>query len=118
MNIFDQIRSADRAKQRALASLHTELGYDSAQALAHAILEAAGSRSVGPWGVTPLPASKVAKSAGRGRGRRLSDATRDAIKAALKAGAKGTDVAKQFGVSYPTIHIIKTDLGLVKARAK
>ena len=37
---------------------------------------------------------------------------------ALKAGDKGTAVAKKFGISVPSLHNIKKAAGLTKARKK
>jgi hypothetical protein len=124
MSILDEIRRADAAKRNALASLHKELGYESAQALARALLEAAGANEVGPWGVTPRPGVRANSSAAggtknqktSGKGRRLPESVRDGIKKALLAGTTGTHVAAQFGVSYPTIHNIKQELGMVNSR--
>jgi transposase-like protein len=41
---------------------------------------------------------------------------RDAIVAALNAGATSAAAAKQFGVSVPTVHNVKKAAGLTKSR--
>lgn len=113
-NFLDQIKAAENAKLRALASLHTELGYSSAQALADAILRA----SSGGGGGAVVRGSATAKIAGSGnsrKGRRIPDTTRQAIAAALKAGEVGSGLSAKFGVSYNIIHAIKQELGMVKA---
>jgi hypothetical protein len=110
MSILDQIKAAESAKQRALASLHLELGYASPQALADAIVRstaAAGSK----------PGAPIARSgSGNSRkGRKIPEATRQAIASALKSGEVGACLAAKFGVSYNIIHAIKQELGMVKA---
>jgi hypothetical protein len=109
-SILDQIKAAENAKQRALASLHTELGYGSAQALAEAILRSSGSAAVSS------PRGPVApKASGNSRkGRRIPDSTRQAIASALQSGEVGAGLAGKFGVSYNIIHAIKQELGMVK----
>jgi hypothetical protein len=112
---IEQIRAAEVAKLRALSTLHTELGYGSAQELATAILRADGSvRSGAPKGTK----SSAAPSSKSGRGRRIDEATKRQALAALKAGQAGVQVAKEFGVSYPTIQNWKSELGLVKSRGR
>ena len=51
------------------------------------------------------------------RSRTLAPSRRQGIAAALQQGVSGTQVARDFGVSYPTAHAIKKSLGLVKGRA-
>lgn len=133
-NIIEQIKAAEGAKLRALASLHIELGYGSAAEFAAAILGASGARSAASRGpalapakantvtaakasvVTPAKTSAAAPSKTR-KGRRIDEDTKRQIVSALKSGEPGARVAKQFGVSYPTIHNWKTELGLVKPRS-
>jgi hypothetical protein len=109
-SILDQIKTAENAKQRALALLHTELGYGSAQALAEAILRSSGAVAAsGPRGVAaPKPSGNSRK------GRRIPDSTRQAIASALQSGEVGTSLAGKFGVSYNIVHAIKQELGMVK----
>jgi hypothetical protein len=111
-NFLDQIKAAENAKLRALASLHTELGYSSAQALADAILRAS---SGGGAVVRGSATAKIAGSGNSRKGRRIPDTTRQAIAAALKAGEVGSGLSAKFGVSYNIIHAIKQELGMVKA---
>ncbi len=115
-DIVKQIKDAEQSKRKALAFLHVELGYESPQALASAILKAAGGA---PKGAKPAagPSTSVrAPVAKQGKGRRLSPETRAAIISALKSGVKGTEVTRRFGVSYPTVHAIKGSLGMVTSR--
>jgi hypothetical protein len=108
-NLLEQIKAAENAKLRALASLHTELGYSSPQDLADAIVRAGSSR-----GVSATPAARPASGNSR-KGRRIPDSTRQAIASALKGGEVGSGLAAKFGVSYNIVHAIKQELGMVKA---
>lgn len=109
--IITDILNAESAKRRALATLHTELGYRSGHALAEAILQATEGTSQ-----RKVPRKTTSTSPPK-RGRGLNPEHKRAIVDALKAGMNGTQVTRDFGVSYPTVHAIKKSLGLVKARA-
>jgi hypothetical protein len=121
-DLVNQIRSAEAAKKKALAGLHTELGYASPGALAQAIVEAAGeslatgARVVGAR-ATGARATAPAQAPRGKRGRRIPPDVKQAIVDALKAGESGNSLTKKFGVSYPVVHAIKAKLGLVKARS-
>lgn len=106
-SLATQLRSLVEAQNKLLSQLHVELGYDSPEALAQALLQAGG---------TPEPSRRPAKS--RSKRARISEATRTAIRAALKKGERGVEVVRRFKISYPTVHAIKSELGLVKSRPK
>ncbi len=111
-NVINDILKAESAKRKALASLHTELGYASGRALADAIVEA--TEGTARKGKTPAASVNRAPTERRGRG--LSPERKRAIADALQAGVSGTQVARDHGVSYPTVHEIKKSLGLVTPR--
>jgi DNA invertase Pin-like site-specific DNA recombinase len=114
MGSLEKIVQAETAKRQALATLHLDLGYPSAEALAHAILDAAkGNTRVGR-SAKQLPASPPLPR----RGRKLTPDERKGIAKALKDGNSGSQVARDFGVSYPTVHEIKKSLGLVRERPR
>ena len=113
MSVIEDIRRAEAAKRQALASLHVELGFSSAQALASAILEAAGRSGSSPTR-SSSPPQKRAKGAGKGRA--IPAEKRQAIVEALQSGVNGTEVTRRFAVSYPTVHSIKQQLGMVRPR--
>lgn len=52
------------------------------------------------------------------KGRRLSTETRGQIRDALMTGQTGRSVAEMYGVSLPTVQLIKQEAGLVRSRAK
>lgn len=118
-NTLEQLKQAEALRRAALANLHLELGYPTAQALAGAILDAAGGTrakaTVAPPASTPRPKSRPT-AGGSKRGRRLPPETRQKIMEALKSGRPGTHVMREFGISYPTVHLMKQKLGLVNAR--
>ncbi|HEX2733940.1 MAG TPA: hypothetical protein VHM70_20170 [Polyangiaceae bacterium] len=124
-DVITQIQNAEAAKLKALSKLHAELGYPSAQALAEAILGAAGSTKTVASRVAAQPAaSKPAVSAkatkvavALGKGRRVPDSVRAEIAAALKAGETASKLPKKFGVSYNIIHEVKKKIGMVSARS-
>lgn len=99
------IQNAEAAKREALSKLHIELGFDSPQALTEAITAAVGT--------TPKTSSKPAPNGNSRKGRKVPQATLDAIKAALQAGEVGSSLPAKFGVSYNIVHAVKTKMGLV-----
>lgn len=123
MTAIEAIKQADAAKQKALATLHVELGYESAQDLARDIMQSIATENgrVTPRGVVKLakvvlgdrPASGNAR-----KGRRVPDETRKAIAAALKAGRVASSLPAHFGVSYNIVHAIKTELGMTTPRKR
>lgn len=112
MNAIEAIQRANSDKSAALAKLHTQLGYGSANDLASAILRASSAS------VNATPAKSVKSSAPIAtpsrRGRRIPDGTREKIATALKAGETGYHLAAKFGVSYNIVHAVKAELGMVR----
>src|SRR5690606_9969666 len=108
----EKIVKAETAKRQALATLHQDLGYSAAEALAEAILAAARERSGAPR------APETNTVLGPRRGRKLTAQERKGIARALKTGTSGSQVARNYGVSYPTVHEIKKSLGMVRARPR
>lgn len=89
----------DEARKERILNLHEELAFDSPTELVEAIRESHGLR--------------VQRRKG---GRRIPTEVRAEIEYDLKAGDTGTSIARKYGVSTPTVHNIKKDLGLVKPR--
>jgi hypothetical protein len=113
---IDQIKAANLAKQRALSTLHVELGYANAQALASAILASSGGQAQAR--AVRGPEAAPATNGNSRKGRRVADSVRKAIADALKAGETATKLPNKFGVSYNIVFAIKKDLGMVTARGK
>jgi hypothetical protein len=97
-------------RKQKLASLHSDLGYGSRAELIAALqgLESKPRRGKGSAGAAKKP---------RGKRARITPEMRDQIKQALLAGKKGSDVAREFKISVPTVQNIKKEIGLVKAQA-
>ena len=96
----------EEEKAAKLASMHAEVGLESTEALISALR-----------GLAKKP--RRAKQPPKRRKRvRLTPAQKENIAKEIKGGLKGTEAAKKFGVSLPTIQKIKKDFGLVKSRAK
>jgi hypothetical protein len=108
--------------QARLAELPDELGMEWEEIAAHASAQARAANGqvqrklaiAAPKSATkPAPKSPPKSNP---KGKRLSLVVRGQIEGALRRGEKGSHVARDFGVSYPTIHAMKQKLGLVNAR--
>lgn len=100
----------DRERSGALARLHEDYGFETADELIRAVRAAAGGRRRRRRG-------RPARKAGRHRKHaRITAEMKNRIKVALKAGKTGGEVAAHFGVSLPSVYLIKKASGLVKAR--
>jgi hypothetical protein len=103
------IREAKLLHERALAlsGLPGMYGFDSAAAFLKAVRAAVG------------PASKKrtgkAKS-GKRRRAKITPKIKEGVAAAVKEGKTGSEIAKKFGISLPSVHNIKKAAGLVKNR--
>ena len=96
---------------KELAALPGQFGFNDVKAFIKAIKAAAGGKRSG------AKKSKAAKPAG-GKKRRsravITDATRAQVKKLVEAGKTGGEIAKEVGISLPSVHNIKKALGLVK----
>jgi len=99
-----------------LRELPRVYGFGSMASFVEALTRAEAATPMQPPKSPSVPSTKLAAARKGAKGRRLSDAERAAIIEALKGGMKGVDAVKHFGVSYPTVHVMKQELGLVKAR--
>jgi hypothetical protein len=97
---------------KELAALPAKFGFDSVQAFIKAVKAAGSGRAA--------RGTKKAKSATGGTKRRkravITDATRAQVKKLSEAGKTGGEIAKEVGISLPSVHNIKKALGLVKKR--
>jgi transposase-like protein len=93
-----------------LAKLPSEYGFDSLATFIKALKDAAGGRR----GRKP---GKVAGKAGkRSKRAKITPELKDKVKAAVNAGKTGAAIAKEFGISLPSVQNIKKAFGLVKKR--
>lgn len=100
-------RAIEKERVKELASLHIKYGYESVKALIKAIRAAAGSGR-----------GRRGSKSGRRKRTLITPEMRQKIKAAIKSGKTGAQVAGQFGISLPSVHNIKKEFGLVKHRKK
>jgi len=94
--------------QSKLAQLPFDFGYADLKSFIKALKRAVGAK--------PAKAAKAPK-AKRGKRTRITPEIKEAVKAAVVAGKTGADIAKEFGISLPSVQNIKKAFGLVKARA-
>jgi hypothetical protein len=96
--------------QTELSGLPEQYGFASLKEFFKAVKKAAGGHV----------SFKAPKAAGGRRRRRakITPEMKDGIKAAVKAGKTGAQIAKEFKISLPSVQNVKKELGLVKARKK
>ena len=118
-------KKAAAEQRKRIVNLHKDAGFETREDLI-AALQALGGAPKKKRGrkakkTTRKAAKKaVAKKGAKKRAKRtvITDVLRKNIISALKAGDKGTAVAKKFGISVPSLHNIKKAAGLTKARKK
>lgn len=109
-------KKAASEREKKLANLHTELGFESREELIAALRSVGGPSKRGRKKSAPKKAGKAGAAKKRGKRARITPKMREDIVGALKSGNKGTDVAKQFGISLPSLQNIKKAAGLTKSR--
>ncbi len=105
-----------KERKQKLASLPAELGFDTVAAFIDAVREAVGGRRGRP--PKGEGGSSAAGRKGRRRRAKITAETKSSVKAAVNAGKTGAQIAKELGISVPSVQNIKKELGLVKARKK
>jgi hypothetical protein len=96
---------------KELAALPGQFGFDDVSAFIKAVRAAAGGRRGG--------AGKAKGGAGARKRRKravITDATRAQVKKLVEAGKTGGEIARELGISLPSVHNIKKALGLVKKK--
>jgi DNA invertase Pin-like site-specific DNA recombinase len=100
--------------KKELAALPAKFGFGSAEEFVQAVRTATGGRGRG------RPPGSTGKRGGPGKKRRhravITDATRSQVKKMVDAGKTGSQIAKEVGISLPSVQNIKKALGLVKKR--
>lgn len=102
-------------RNRALAALPKQYGFDSVDAFVDAVLAATGgTRRRG------RPPGRSSAAAGGKKPRRhravITDETRTQVKKLVEAGKTGAEIAKAVGISLPSVQNVKKALGLVQTR--
>jgi len=103
-------QSLAKELKQNLAKLPSEYGFDNLPAFIKALKAASGARR------GPKPAKAAGKSGKRGKRARLTPELKDKVKSAVNAGKTGAAIAKEFGISVPSVQNIKKEFGLVKKR--
>jgi len=95
---------------RELAALPARYGFDSLPAFFDAVRAASRGKS-------RVPSKPKAAGGGKRRKRAVITAeTKAKVKSLVEGGKTGAEIAKQVGISLPSVQNIKKDLGLVKER--
>lgn len=105
--------AADRVS--ALAKLPRDYGYISLNDFIKALKAAAGKAGK-TKGKNSAKAAKAPKAGKRTRAK-ITPEIKQQVIAAVQAGTLGAKIAKDFGISLPTVQNIKKEAGLVKARS-
>jgi len=124
-------KKAEEERRKGIVNLHKDAGFATREDLIAALQELGGApkkkrgrkAKKGARKALKKVARKAVKKAVAEKGARkrakrtvITEELRNGIIAALKAGEKGTAVAKNFGISVPSLHNIKKAAGLTKAR--
>lgn len=96
---------------KELAALPGKYGFESAEDFIAAVRAATGGHGRGRAATKAAPGRK-----GRRRRALITDETRAQVKKMVEAGKTGGEIAKEAGISLPSVQNIKKALGLVKKR--
>ena len=106
-------QSLAKELHQKLAKLPSEYGFDNLPAFIKAVKAATAGRST----TSPKAAVKAVDKPGkRSKRARLTPELKDKVKSAVNAGKTGAAIAKEFGISVPSVQNIKKEFGLVKKR--
>lgn len=122
--LLKQLEAKHASQQAKLfTGLPAQYGFGSIDQLILALVPYASPRmkgrfKTGPKAAATAPArAKSPKPKGKRRRAAISDETRNAVIEAIKAGEKtGAAIAKEFGISVPSVNNIKAAAKLTKPR--
>lgn len=112
----ERLASLESAIQTELAAelrtLPAAYGFPDANAFIEAVRAAAGGKK------SKSPRGHAQTSPAKPRRKRavVTDETRASVKRMVEAGKTGGEIAKELGISLPTVQNIKKALGLVRRR--
>jgi len=110
-------KTIEAERMQELAALPAKYGFDSLPAFIKALKGAASTKGKGKGKRTKAKTKKAAaKPTGKRTRAKITDETKAKVKAMVEAGAKGSAIAKDLGISLPSVQNIKKELGLVKPR--
>ena len=102
-------QSIAKEMKQKLVKLPSEYGFDSLSSFIKALKQAAGGRGA--------KADKVGRPGKRAKRAKITPELKESVKEAVKAGKTGAAIAKEFGISLPSVQNIKKEFGLVKKRS-
>ena len=100
-------------RSAALATLPEAYGFTSLKDFIKALKASAGSKPK----YRKAKAEKPAKVKGKRKRAKITPEIKEQVKAAVEAGKTGAEIAKEIGISLPSVQNIKKELGLIKPRA-
>ena len=108
----------ERDRSKELAALPAEYGYDSMAAFIKALKQAAGGKKTRRGRKAKAGKAPKAKKAAKSRKRaKITPEIKEKVKTLVAQNTSGAKIAKQLGISLPSVQNIKKELGLVKAKA-
>lgn len=113
--------SLAKAQKLKLAGLPREYGFDNLADFIKAIKGAGNAPRRGRGAAKPVAAASSSSSSSsskkqRSKRARITPEVKEKVKSAVNAGKTGAEIAKEFGISVPSVQNIKKEFGLVKAR--
>ena len=106
--------------QSKLAGLPSEFGFKDLNSFVKALKRAVGTKAGRPAkakaAAAPVAKAVKAKKGKKGKRARITPEVKDQVKAAVAAGKTGAQIAKELGISLPSVQNVKKELGLVKKR--
>jgi len=109
-------KTIEAERMQELAALPAKYGFDSLPAFIKVLKGAASTKGKGKGKRTKAKTKAAAKPTGKRTRAKITDETKAKVKAMVEAGAKGSAIAKDLGISLPSVQNIKKELGLVKPR--
>ena len=108
-------------RTQSLNGIHESHGFETVEEFISAVQAANSTERGGKRRKPPGPATSsdfpTSRSPGKRRRRsKITPEMKDQLKAMVKAGRTGKEIAKQLGISLPSVHNVKKDLGLTKTR--
>ena len=104
--------SLEKELTQKLSRLPYEFGFDDLPSFIKALKASAGNRK------GRGKAAKASKAEKSGKRARITPEIKAQVKALVNEEKTGSQIAKELGISLPSVQNIKKELGLVKARKK
>ena len=109
--------SLAKAQKQKLAGLPKEYGFDNLADFIKAIKGAGSVARRGRGAAKPVATAATSSKKQRSKRARITPEVKEKVKSAVNAGKTGAEIAKEFGISVPSVQNIKKEFGLVKARS-